>query len=90
VHAHAARARTDRLASGNTLITSYTSSSVLEVDPSGKVVLKLTGLKTPNEARRPPNGHTLVGEARITREFDASGTVVRRILTGRVGTVHRY
>lgn len=81
----------DRLRNGNTLIPRFGPGEVIEVDPNGKTVAKITGLQVPNEARRLPNGHTLVAAGDGVREFDATGKQVgQRIRTYRAATVHRY
>ncbi len=80
----------DRLRNGNTLITRY-NGSVLEIDRQGNVILRLDDLKQPNEARRLPNGHTVVAENLRIREFDVTGKVVRTVkLATRPGTLHIY
>lgn len=80
----------DRLRNGNTLITDYTGS-VLELDRQSNIMLRLHGVKQPNEARRLANGHTVVAESLRIRVFDATGKVVRTVaLQTRPGTVQVY
>ena len=78
----------DRLRNGHTLITDY-GGGVIELDRQKNVFLRLKNLTNPNEARRMPNGNTIVAESNRIREFDRAGKVVRTIkLSTRPGTLH--
>jgi len=78
----------DRLRNGHTLITGY-SGEVIELDQQYNVMFRLKNLRSPNEARRLPNGNTVVAERDRIREFDRAGRVVRTIpLKSRPGTIH--
>jgi hypothetical protein len=74
----------ERLANGNTLITSRDSRGVFEVTPSGVVVWSYTTaddpLLTPFHAMRTPSGTTLVVDRwqETVVEVDSAGTVVWR------------
>jgi hypothetical protein len=63
---------------GNTLIADTEGNRVIEVDNSGTIVWKKTGLNWPQDAERLPNGNTLITEIDGNRviEVDSSGTIV--------------
>ena len=52
--------------------------SVIEVDRDGKVVWELSGLVSPSDADRLPNGNTVVSEKDQVREFDRRKNVIWR------------
>tara|TARA_R110002096_G_scaffold1531_23_gene8051 strand:- start:2454 stop:3563 length:1110 start_codon:yes stop_codon:yes gene_type:complete len=79
----------DRLPNGNTLITAYSSREVIELDAKGDPVFTISGLQSPNEARRLANGHTAVAESKMVRIFDAKGKEVHKIaVVSRPGTIN--
>ena len=53
------------------------TNKVSEVDAKGqKEVWKKEGLQTPRDARRLPNGNTLIAEGQSVQEVDPKGNVV--------------
>ena len=48
----------------------------MEIDRDGKQVFEILNLNSPSDADRLPNGHTLVAENGMVREFDRRGNVV--------------
>ncbi|MCP4453622.1 MAG: hypothetical protein GY809_19350 [Planctomycetes bacterium] len=78
-----------RLANGNTFIAECNSGQLLDVAPDGTVVKRIKLLPEGKDgghvymrnARRLPNGHTLVGHygLAVVREYDPKGQVVRHI-----------
>ena len=78
-----------RLDNGRTFIAECTAGRLLEVDPSGKIVVELRLLPEGargghlyiRNARRLADGHYLVAHygEQVVREYDAQGKVVRQI-----------
>jgi hypothetical protein len=63
---------------------------VIEIDGTGKEVFRLSDLNAPSDADRLPNGHTIVAENNMVREFDRKGVVVwKKEMTWAV-EVNRY
>jgi hypothetical protein len=61
-----------RLLNGNTLVSDLIGSRVLEVERSGKVVWAY-GVKSPTQAQRLPNGHTVIA-SHVERIFEVDTT----------------
>ena len=54
-------------------MTLRNKGAVIEIDRNGKVVFELSGLSSPSDADRLPNGNTIVAENTRVREFDRHG-----------------
>ena len=57
-------------------MTLRNKGAVMEIDRDGKVVFELSGLSSPSDADRLPNGNTIVAENTRVREFDRHGTEI--------------
>jgi len=67
------------LSNGNVLYVSTTTNEVIEAKTNGKVVRTITNenIKLPKNARRLPDGHTLISHSRGIVEVDKKGRIVK-------------
>ena len=63
---------------------------VKEFDPAGKVVFELRDLDWPKDARRLPDGSTLIADKKGLHAFDAEGKKIQTLVTGEVTRFSRY